>query len=81
MPDRFPNLSSYRPQRAWLPEPPGGVPRHKPKPGKKPSKRRSRQAAIFRRLAPGLSRAGVIVMGVVLAAVVGLFVIIAVSRL
>jgi hypothetical protein len=77
MPEPFPNLSSYRPQRRWLPPPPGGFRPRKPKRGKKPS----REAATFRRLEPGLSRAGVIVMGVALAVVAVLVVIIAATRL
>lgn len=81
MPEPFPNLSSYRPQRRWLPPPPGGFRPRKPKRGKKPGKKPGREAATFRRLEPGLSRAGVIVMGVALAVVAVLVVIIAVTRL
>jgi hypothetical protein len=81
MRDPIPNLSSYKPQRRWLPDPPGGRPRDKRKPPKKRSKRRSREAAAFLRLAPGLSEAGVIIMGVAVVAVTVLVVILAMSRL
>jgi hypothetical protein len=79
MPDPIPNLSSYKPQRRWLPNPPGGRPHKKPA-RKKLSERQRRKAATVQRLAPGLSRAGVIIMGTVLAVVVVLVVIIAALR-
>ena len=81
MKDPFPNMSSYKPQRQWLPPPPGGFRPRKPKPGKKPGKRRSRETGEVRRLAPGLSQAGVIIVGVALAVVVVLLVIIVLTRL
>jgi hypothetical protein len=78
--DPLPKLTGMRrAQRVWLP-PPGGFRRPKPKRSKL-SPERSRKLAALLRLEAALSRAGVIVMGVVLVVVVVLFVIIAATRL
>jgi hypothetical protein len=78
MPNPAPRVSSCRPQRRWLPAPPGGFPRGKPKshqPHKQVSERRRREIAAFWRMAPGLSGAAVTVMSVVLVAVVVVFIV------
>jgi hypothetical protein len=79
--DPLPKLTGLRrAQRVWLPPPPGGFRRPKPK-RRKLSPERSRKLAALLRLEAALSRAGVMVMGVVLVVVVVLFVIIAATRL
>jgi hypothetical protein len=80
MKDPIPNLSSYKPQRRWLPTPPGGWQPDKPRPDQKPGKKPGRQTGMVRRHASGLSQAGVIIMGVALAAVVVVVLVIALTR-
>jgi hypothetical protein len=63
----------------WLPPPPGGFRRRKPKRDKR--RKRSRLVTAFQRQEPGLSRAGVVIMGALLAMVIALFVIVASARL
>jgi len=72
-----PKLSSYRPQRRFLPKPPGPTPR--------PTKAQREQAARAEARAErmhlaGLTDAATIVMGVVLVAVILIVVLVMISR-
>jgi hypothetical protein len=72
-----PQLSSYRPQRRFLPKPPG-PPRGRTKAERE---RAARIEARDERLhLVGMTNAGTIIMGVVLAVVVVLFLVILISR-
>jgi hypothetical protein len=78
--DPFPNLSAYRRQRVFLPAPPGGFRRHKPK-RRKLSARQKREVAAVQRAELGISRAGVIIMAAVLVVVIALATIAVVTHL
>ena len=73
-----PRISAYRPQRRWLiPAPPGPRPRL----SKAKREQEARDDARAARLhLVGLTDAGVIVMGLVLAAVVVMFVLVLISH-
>ncbi len=75
-----PRISAYRPQRRLLiPAPPG--PRRRRRPGKAEREQEARAEARATRLhLVGLTDAGVIVMGLVLAAVVVMFVAVMLSH-